>query len=120
MNFNRFTIYVGKLCSAWTNKETLLIVNSYFCNGVRCHVKRSKIRYPSHYPKAIQEGIRKVGERFCFAQIQWLATCQNLPTEFVFPLCNPCFWHFLQTQQPIRKHLYKSYLSVFLLILTVG
>ena len=56
MNFNRFTIYEGKLCSALTNKETLLIVNSYFCNGVRCHVKRSKIRYSSFHPKAIPLG----------------------------------------------------------------
>ena len=63
---------------------------------------------------------RKGSERSCFAQIQRLDTCQNLPTEFVFPLCKGYFWHTLEIQLPIRKLLYKSCLSVFLLIPTVG
>jgi hypothetical protein len=61
---------------------------------------------------------RKGSERSCFAQIQRLDTCQNLPTEFGFPLCNSYFCHFSEIQLPMRKLLYKSCLSVFLLIPT--
>jgi len=75
--------------------------------------KRSFLRSEE---QAIQEAL----ERSYFAEILWLATCQNLPKEFVFPLCNGYFCHFSEKQLSIRKLLYQSYLSVFLLIPSVG